>query len=98
MDTIKLPFRLRGGSFQTIKDETDEYYANLIYCLTLTEAGEVILRPNVGRGDIIFDSRQLETLAYNVAEFIPEINLDSFEAELGDNGQVRVKMAFERND
>lgn len=98
MDTIKLPFRLKGKSFTTIPDETDEYYANLIYCLTLTEVSEVILRPNVGRGDIIFDSRQIQTLAYNVAEFIPEITLDTFEAFFDDNGEVRIKMSFERND
>lgn len=96
MDTIKLPFRLQNGSFQTIRDGTDEYYANLIYCLTLTEAGEVIMRPEVGRGDIIFDNRQIQTLAYNVAEFIPEIDLDTFEATLDESGELRIKMAFER--
>jgi hypothetical protein len=97
MDTIRLPFALRGGSFVTITEDTDEYYANLIYCLTLTEAGEVVMRPNVGRGDIIFDSRQIQTLAYSVAEFIPEVNLDTFEAFFSDNGEVRIKMSFERN-
>jgi hypothetical protein len=97
MDTIRLPFAFRGGSFVTIPEDTDEYYANLIYCLTLTEAGEVVMRPNVGRGDIIFDSRQIQTLAYSVAEFIPEVNLDTFEAFFSDNGEVRIKMSFERN-
>jgi hypothetical protein len=96
MDTIRLPFRLQNGSFRTITDETDEYYANLIYCLTLTEAGEIVMRPEVGRGDIIFDNRQIQTLAYNVAEFIPEIDLDTFEATLEEDGELRIKMAFER--
>jgi hypothetical protein len=96
MDTIRLPFRLQNGSFRTIADETDEYYANLIYCLTLTEAGEIVMRPEVGRGDIIFDNRQIQTLAANVAEFIPEIDLDTFEATLEEDGELRIKMAFER--
>lgn len=98
MDTIKLPFRLFNGSFRTIKDGTDEYYAHLIYCLSSTEAGEIIMRPEVGRGDIIFDDRQIETLAASVAEFIPEVDIDTFEATLEEDGQLSIRLSFERID
>lgn len=54
------------------------------------------MRPEVGRGDIIFDNRQIQTLAYNVAEFIPEVDLDTFEATLEESGELRIRMAFER--
>lgn len=54
--------------------------------------------PQVGVGDIPFDVKSIESLSYNVAQFIPEIDIADLEAYASDSGQTEIKLSFLKRD
>jgi hypothetical protein len=87
MDTLKVPMQFINGSALTWTEDTDEYFAHLLFCFTSTQRGELILRPQIGVGDIAFDINSIQTLAYNVAQYI-------LEAYTSDNGETDITISF----
>ena len=98
MDTLKIPFSFVNGSAETFKENTDEYYAHLLFCLTSTRQDEIILRPNVGTGDIIFSEKAIQTLAYSVSQYIPEIDIAELTAKTNNIGETDIKISFLKRD
>ena len=94
MDTLKVPMQFINGSALTWTEDTDEYFAHLLFCFTSTQRGELILRPQIGVGDIAFDINSIQTLAYNVAQYIPEIDIANLEAHTSDNGETDITISF----
>jgi hypothetical protein len=98
MDAIKLPLKFVDGSADVWADQTDQYFAHLLFCFASTRRGELVLMPQVGVGDIPFDVKSIESLSYNVAQFIPEIDIADLEAYASDSGQTEIKLSFLKRD
>ena len=98
MDTLKLPLRFSNGQAETWLDGTDEYFAHLLFCFTSTRRGELIMRPQIGVGDIPFDIDSIQNLGYNVAQYIPEIDIADLEAYTSDTGKTDIRLSFVKRD
>ena len=98
MDTIKIPFSFVNGQAETHKENTDEYYAHLLFCFTSTQQNEIVPRPNVGVGDIIFSEQAIQTLAYSVAQYVPEVDIAELTAKTNITGETDIKLSFLKRD
>jgi hypothetical protein len=98
VDTLKIPFSFVDGSAEVHTDGSDEYFAHLLFCFASTQQNEIVLRPNVGIGDITYSQEAIETLAYSVAQYVPEIDVAEITAKTNTTGQTDIKISFLKRD
>lgn len=98
MDTIAIPVKFEGGAIRTITEGSDEYYAHLLAFALQTEQGEMILNPTFGILDPIFDEDLTFQLSLQAAQYVPEVSVISTVPQPNSQGQVGLKVIFERNE
>jgi hypothetical protein len=98
MDTIAIPVRFDGGAIKTIQEGSDEYYAHLLAFALQTEKGELILNPTFGILDPVFDDDLTFQLSLTAAQYVPEVSVTSIVPQPNSQGQVGLKIIFERNE
>lgn len=97
MDTISIPVKLQGGSLKMHEEGSDQYYAHLLTFALQTEKGELILNPEFGVLDPVFDDDLTFELAFTAAQYIPEITVGGVGTVPDADGRVSLQIIFERN-
>ena len=98
MNTIKLPIRFKKESFEmeTIKDDSDEYFATLIGFAIQIEPNSLPISTFYGTKDPTFDAKQARQVGVQVGNLIPEVRITSVDATPNNNGELNLAIKFER--
>jgi len=96
MDSMRVPFRFRGGEIEKNVDNTDEYYAQLLALTAQIVPGELPLSPEYGVADPTFSEQAKRQFAFVVGSLVPEILLTNVEVDQDDSGKVGIQIGFTR--
>jgi hypothetical protein len=96
MDSMRIPFRFRGGEIEKVVEGTDEYYAQLLALTAQIAPGELPLTPEYGVNDPTFNEEAKRQLAFIVGSLVPEIVLTNVEVDQDDTGKVGIQIGFTR--
>ena len=98
MNTIRLPIRFRKDSLEmeTILENTDEYYANLIGLTVQIVPGALPISTFYGVEDPTFETSGIAKIGLSVGNLIPEIRIITSDAVVDNNGQTNLAIKFDR--
>jgi len=98
MNTIRLPIRFKKESFEmeTIKDDSDEYFATLIGFAIQIEPSSLPISTFYGTKDPTFDAKQARQVGVQIGNLIPEVRITSVDATPNNNGELNLAIKFER--
>ena len=81
---------------ETILENSDEYYANLIGLAIQIEPNSLPISTFYGTADPTFDDRQTNRMVNEISKYIPEILIKSVEILKNNNGETNLSIRFER--
>jgi len=98
MNTIRLPIRFKKESFEmeTIKDDSDEYFATLIGFAIQIEPNSMPISTFYGTKDPTFDLKQVKQVGVQIGTLIPEVRIVNVDTIPNTNGEVNLAIKFER--
>ena len=98
MNTIRLPIRFKKDNFEmeTILENTDEYYANLIGLTVQIVPGALPISTYYGVEDPTFENNTTTKTGLAVGNLIPEIRILLTEAVTDNNGTTNLALKFDR--
>lgn len=81
---------------ETIKDDSDEYFATLIGFAIQIEPNSMPISTFYGTKDPTFDNKQIKQVGVQIGNLIPEVRVTSIDAIPNNNGEVNLAIKFER--
>lgn len=90
------PFRLLpNGVVATLPDGDDNYYAEQLAILIMTQPGERELVPAFGLRDPAYEGIDLATLSAQITLFGPPVSLEDVQVKPANDTEVDVAIAFQ---
>jgi hypothetical protein len=81
---------------ETIKDDSDEYFATLIGFAIQIEPNSLPISTFYGTKDPTFDAKQARQVGVQIGNLIPEVRITSVDATPNNNGELNLAIKFER--
>lgn len=101
MNTLRVPFKFnqRTYALETIKDDSDEYYANLIGLAVQIEPGSLPISTFYGTEDPTFNENPRQNISNQVTRLVPEISIKQvFATSSNSDGGVNLSIKFQRKN
>ena len=98
MNTIRIPIKFNPSTFamETITENTDEYFANLIGFALQMEPKSLPISTFYGIPDPTFETNKTVLVAKSVGTLIPEVRITEVNSIPNVNGEVNLSIKFER--
>jgi hypothetical protein len=98
MNTIRLPIRFKKDNLEmeTILENTDEYYANLIGLTVQIVPGALPISTFYGVEDPTFETGGIAKVGLSVGNLIPEIRVTTSDAVIDNSGKTNLAIKFDR--
>ena len=98
MNTIRIPIRFNPATsaMETITENTDQYFANLIGFALQMEPRSLPISTFYGIPDPTFENNKTGFVAKSVGNLIPEIRVTEVNSIPRVNGEINLSIKFER--